>query len=336
MNRRPSRIRSSDLPLWRRWFALLLGLLFLLIAPVLAYGQGSGADSVSLTWTAPGDDGSIGTATLYDMRVSTSTITLANWNSATAVAGLPAPLANGTRQTVIVRSLTRGTTYYFAIRTQDDAGNWSGISNLVRWDWQIDTAPPSAPNGLSAALQTPNVRVQWSANSEPDLQGYSVYRAIASGGPYVRMNGSLLATTQYVDNSVPNGATSLWYRVTATDFSGNESAQSAAARVDFASGGGVGGDWTMSPGYPNPSRNGQSVCIPLVIPIAGAGDATIEVVDQGGHRVRRFEVGTAATCAEGVVWDGRNDSGREVAPGVYDAWLIAGDHREHVRLVRQP
>ena len=336
MNRRPSRIRSSELPLWRRWFALLLGLLFLLIAPVLAYGQGAGADSVSLTWTAPGDDGNIGTATQYDMRVSTSTITLANWNAATAVPGLPAPLANGSRQTAIVRSLTRGTTYYFAIRTRDDAGNWSGISNLVRWDWQIDTAPPSAPNGLSAALQTPNVRVQWGANSEADLQGYSVYRASASSGPYTRLTGSLLTSTFYVDNALPSGATSLWYRVTATDFSGNESAQSAATRVDFGSGAGVGADWTMAPGYPNPSRTGQTICLPLVIPIAGAGDATIEIVDQGGHRVRRFDVGTAATCPEGVVWDGRNDAGREVAPGVYDAWLIAGDHREHVRLVRQP
>ena len=336
MKPRPARVRSSEgLPLWRRWFALWLGLALLLLAPVFAYAQ-AGPDSVNLTWTAPGDDGNIGTATQYDMRVSTSTITLANWGSATSVTGLPAPLANGSRQTVVVRSLTRGTTYYFAIRTQDDAGNWSGISNLVRWDWQIDTAPPSAPNGITAANQTPNVRVQWGANSEPDLQGYSVYRASVSGGPFLRLNGSLVTGTSYIDTSVPNGATSLWYRVTATDFSGNESAQSAASRVDFTVAGGVGADWSMAPGYPNPSRGGQTVCVPVVIPIAGAGDATIEVMDSGGHRVRRFLVGSAATCPEGVVWDGKNDSGREVAPGIYSAWLIAGDHREHIKLVRQP
>ena len=39
--------------------------------------------SVDLSWTAPGDDGATGTATTYDVRYSTSTITAGNWGSAT-------------------------------------------------------------------------------------------------------------------------------------------------------------------------------------------------------------------------------------------------------------
>ncbi len=35
--------------------------------------------SVDLSWTAPGDDGATGTATTYDVRYSTSTITAGNW-----------------------------------------------------------------------------------------------------------------------------------------------------------------------------------------------------------------------------------------------------------------
>jgi len=68
----------------------------------------------------------------------------------------------------------------------------------------------------------------------------------------------------------------------------------------------------------------------------GLGASVIDIVDAGGRRIRHIEVGTAATCAEGVLWDGRNDAGREVAPGVYRAWLTAGDVRQNIKLVRQP
>lgn len=339
MNRRPVRpFRSTDVPGWRRCFPLVFALLLLLLLPVVAQAQGGGGpDSVNLSWNSPGDDGAIGTATIYDLRASLSPITSGNWNTASSVPGLPAPLVAGTRQTTVVRSLSRDSVYYFAIRTQDDEGNWSAVSNVVRWDWVVDAAPPAAPAGVSAARQAPNVRVAWSANSEPDLQGYSVYRAQVSGGPYTRLTGSLVSGTQYVDANLPSGATRLWYRVTASDLSGNESAQSAVSSVDLTTAGSAAvTDWAMAPGYPNPSRAGQSVCIPVVIPAAGAGNAVLDVVDSGGRRIRRIELSSATTCAAGVVWDGRNDSGREVAPGVYRAWLITGDHREHMKLVRQP
>ncbi len=44
--------------------------------------------SATLTWTAPGDDGTNGTATAYDIRFSTTLITDANFNSATQAANL--------------------------------------------------------------------------------------------------------------------------------------------------------------------------------------------------------------------------------------------------------
>lgn len=336
MRRGADVVRGGPLPGWRRWFPLLFGILLLILMPIVARAQGGGPDSVSLSWTAPGDDAWIGTATLYDLRISTAPITSGNWNAAASVPGLPAPLASGTRQSTIVRALSRDTVYYFAIRTADDAGNWSAISNVLRWDWVLDTAPPGAPRGVSATRQDPNVRVAWSPNSEPDLFGYSVYRAQAASGPFVLVTGSLVTGTQWWDTAVPAGASQVWYRVTATDLSGNESAPSATSSVSLTGASAATGDWTMSPGYPNPSRTGQSVCLPVVIPATGAGDAVIDVVDAAGRRVRRIEVGTAATCSAGVIWDGRNDSGREVAPGIYRAWLVTGDRREHVKLVRQP
>jgi len=87
--------------------------------------------SIKLTWTAPGDDGHVGTADEYDIRYSTSMITDANWGSATQCTGEPAPSVAGSGETFTVRGLASGTTYYFAIKTRDEVPNWSPLSNIV-------------------------------------------------------------------------------------------------------------------------------------------------------------------------------------------------------------
>ena len=85
--------------------------------------------SITLAWTAPGDDGNVGTASQYDIRYSTSTITNANWASATQVSGETAPKPAGSSESFTVTGLNPTTTYYFAIKTADEIPNWSGISN---------------------------------------------------------------------------------------------------------------------------------------------------------------------------------------------------------------
>ncbi|OCT13411.1 hypothetical protein A8709_17520 [Paenibacillus pectinilyticus] len=89
------------------------------------------SSSLSLSWTAPGDDGTTGTAASYDIRYSTSTITSANWASATQISGEPAPSAAGTSQSMTVGGLSASTTYYFAIKTSDEASNISSLSNVA-------------------------------------------------------------------------------------------------------------------------------------------------------------------------------------------------------------
>lgn len=91
---------------------------------------GATASSVTLSWTAPGDDGNTGTAASYDIRYSTSAITSGNWSSASQVSGEPAPLTAGTSQSFTVTGLSASTTYYFAIKTTDEAANTSALSNV--------------------------------------------------------------------------------------------------------------------------------------------------------------------------------------------------------------
>ena len=106
---------------------------------------GAEAASVTLRWTAPGDDGSVGTAAQYDVRYSTSAITANNWNSATQVTGEPAPKVAGSAESFTINNLTANTTYYFAVKTADEATNWSGLSNVV----SVTTADETAPAAIA-------------------------------------------------------------------------------------------------------------------------------------------------------------------------------------------
>jgi len=318
---------------WSHWFPYLVFLLILLLAPVLAYGQT--AETVVVRWTAPGDDGASGIAAAYDLRYSVAPITASNFDQAQAVTGLPVPVAPGSRQTVTLSGLVRGTPYYFAIKTRDDAGNWAPISNLPRYDWILDAAPPAAPSGLAAARDGGSVRVQWSANSEADLAGYKVYRANSAEGPFDAVSVNIVTTNEYVDTNIPAGAATLWYRVSAVDATDNESAQSASVSIALDSPS-ASTQVKVEEGYPNPSRMNGPVRIPMVIPPGGVVDAYVEIVDSGSRRVRTIRLGNLTAGRQELTWDGKNDAAQACAPGVYRGWVVTNKDRQSIRIVRVP
>ena len=108
-------------------------------------------NSVTLGWTTPGDDSLIGHATSYDIRVSTTPITALNFSSASVLSGAPAPTAPGTAQSVTARNLSRQTTYYFAMRVGDEAGNLSALSNVPS-AITPDTLSPAEIRDLAASF----------------------------------------------------------------------------------------------------------------------------------------------------------------------------------------
>jgi phosphodiesterase/alkaline phosphatase D-like protein len=128
--------------------------------------------TVALTWTAPGDDGSTGTATTYDIRYSTSAITSANWASATQVTGETAPKVAGSAETFTVSGLSPSTTYYFAIETADEVPNWSTLSNVANKATSAETTPPSAIANLGASNETStSVTLSWTAPGDDGSVG---------------------------------------------------------------------------------------------------------------------------------------------------------------------
>ena len=83
---------------------------------------------LTLAWTAPSDNVGV---VAYDLRYSRAPITEENFDQATPVIGEPMPRAPGTKQRCPVTGLEPGTRYWFALKSEDAAGNVSPVSNVV-------------------------------------------------------------------------------------------------------------------------------------------------------------------------------------------------------------
>ena len=136
----------------------------------LATGTVTGS-SIQLSWTAPGDDGAVGTATTYDVRYSTSTIIEGNWASATLATGEPSPQVAGSAESFTVTGLSASTTYYFAIKTSDEIPNWSAISNVPSAA-TLEATPPDAVTDLATGTVTgSSIQLSWTAPGDDGATG---------------------------------------------------------------------------------------------------------------------------------------------------------------------
>ena len=106
-------------------------------------------NTVTLSWTTPGDDGNAGKATSFDLRYSTAPITASNYEQATRWSSMPIPGNSGVKQTVTVTGLLAQTTYYFAIKAADEVPNWGSISNIAQATTTPDTMAPASIRDLA-------------------------------------------------------------------------------------------------------------------------------------------------------------------------------------------
>jgi len=127
--------------------------------------------------------------------------------------------------------VTNGVTYYYVVTAVDLGSNESGYSNE---DSAIPTdAAPAAPTGLVATPGDRQASLGWNDNTEPDIAGYNVYRSEALGGPYTKVNGSLVASSDYTDTGLTGGVT-YYYVVTAVDLADPVAYESGDSNEDSA------------------------------------------------------------------------------------------------------
>jgi subtilisin family serine protease len=172
---------------------------------------GPGIDEVTLTWTAPGDDGDLGTASSYDVRYAGidagPIVDEIDWKDATQVEGEPTPSPAGSIETMTVGGLPPGS-YYFAVRTSDDFLNLSEISNCAcSSTGGVDLYPASQTTDIGAVVAGGLAEVRQSDDDYLILD-----ESILEDGPKPKRHDELVHTWSF---SVPDGASDVTLHVEA-------------------------------------------------------------------------------------------------------------------------
>jgi len=296
--------------------------------------SGAGADSIALSWTATGDDGSVGRASSYDVRYSETPVagdTASWWTSATAIGSLPAPATSGTRESLIVTGLAPNRTYYFVLRAADEVPNWSGFSNVATKQTSGGAVVLATPTGFAASIVSGDVALGWDALAANRELGFRLYRKASTEAVPARMATLPLSVTSYSDTTAQGGF-SYEYRLATYD----DSTESVPAVVAISvPTGGIGTASHEIHGYPNPARGQVTLRFTLDASAAG-GSTRITVFDLTGHRIRRLADQVMDPGEHNLAWNCRSDQGNGVAPGIYNIILDGPSGRSVTRLAIVP
>ena len=273
------------------------------------------AASATLQWTAPGDDGGSGRAQSYELRFSQNAVagdTAAWWTSATPVGSMPTPLPSGSRETYTVPGLLSNRTYYFVLRSTDDAFNVSGFSNVaskqtvISGDVTLEVPTNFTGTGSSAAVD-----LAWTHGTPSGAErGYRLYRK-GDGEPARTLLTTLaLSSVSWSDTAVVAGTGYDYDLVAYSDSSeGIPASVHVLVSVPLAQA-------TQIHGYPNPARD--QVTLRVSVDAATTTPTKITVFDLTGHKICQLSDQVMTAGEHAITWPCRSDTGTPVAPGVYN------------------
>jgi hypothetical protein len=302
-------------------------------AAIAAAPGHASADSVSLSWTATGDDGNVGRASVYELRWSTTPPTgpdtTAWWNNATSAGVIPPPQTAGSHETYTMNGLASGQTFYFVLRVGDEVPNWSGFSNAVSKSTGSGTTL-ATPSSFAAGIVSGGVQLTWREPSSNAGEGYHVYRS--SGTVVDSLIASIpLGPESYTDSDVTAG-TSYTYKIAC--YMGSNEGSMATTSINVPA-------QTIATaeaihGYPNPAQDQVTLRF-----VGGTKDGQpaqikLSIYDLSGHLVAKILDQVMPAGEQTYVWRCQSDKGNRVAPGLYNAILESPRGREITRIAVVP
>ncbi len=195
------------------------------ISDLTAQPSSSEEGTVTLKWTAPGDNGTLGTVSSYVLKVSTiGVIKSVNFDLSSAAVTHNVAWSNlvagGNEESRSVTGLSPGATVYFALKAYDSSSNlsiWNSSSDVAAVNTEafgltLDL-PPAPVSSLTTKSSNTAVNLSWSASTSTDVSFYRIYR-----DTFTSPTTEIVTTTgtSYYDFSLTN-ASSYFYRIKTVD-----------------------------------------------------------------------------------------------------------------------
>jgi hypothetical protein len=204
---------------------------------------------------------------------------------------------------------------------------WDGGANGYVWNsdpdsgYSVDNLAPPTPSPFTAQYSGSSTLLQWGAGAGtvPDFAYYEVNRGVTSD--FVPSGGTQIARIS--ETSLLHAwSQPAFYKLAAVDIHGNRSPYALASTpgtVDAPAAEVPAFLW-LAPASPNPTPRGAAIRFGL----PRADQVSLELFDTAGRRLRVLADAALEPGEHVLLWNGLDDGGRRVHPGLVLIRLRAG------------
>jgi cytochrome c peroxidase len=192
----------------------------------------------------------------------------------------------------------------------------------------LDEIAPGVPSGFTASIAQGSAHLVWDPAAESDLEYFRVYRS--DDPDFVPGPETLVHETEsssWQDSQRDPG--SVYYKLTAVDDAGNESAPASSGPLTSAD---LPIAFALHAARPNPCLASARIGFDL----PASAEVKLEVFDVTGRRVRTLANRSFPAGRHQVEWDGSDGRGGRLAAGVYMYRFRAGSFEAARRIVLLP
>ncbi|MCK5038641.1 MAG: S8 family serine peptidase, partial [Thermoplasmata archaeon] len=220
----------------------------------LVASTGPDHESVMLSFTATGDDGSAGIATEYIVKYSLTPIpnhVCFDHLSTEYTEALPAPQSSGSMENILLTGLDMGIEYYFTVIAVDEGGNMGVLSNDDSAIVKNDITPPARidPNA-STGFNSTEISLEWTASGDDGMSGTAESFELRYSTSDITTQGEFDAASIYTQTwepevggtimnytlTMPAPSTNYYFSLVAIDAAGNSGPISAPASLAMSQG----------------------------------------------------------------------------------------------------